>query len=180
MEAPLDLIPGRLHLFVAPRPIGYRLLNACIARMALAEPICVLDGGNGFDVHSIARGLRAQTAELDAAMQRITIARAFTCYQVVALLAQQPLGSRPVLVLDLLATFHDENVPRPERLRLLDQALGNLVVLSRLAPVAISVSPSAQDDWLARLETTLAAQTCHGLARWRFEAPPVIVQPRLF
>jgi len=139
----VPLRPGRLYLILAPRRLGRSLMNSFAARLALAGPVHVLDGGNGFDAHTIARQVRRQTAQLELALGRLRIARAFTCYQMVAMLSAQPATSQPLLVLDLLATFCDESVPQVERSRLLDQAILDLQRLSGPAPVAVSAAPWA-------------------------------------
>lgn len=180
MDVSLDLIPDRLHLVIAPRSTGYQLLNTCIARLALAGPVDVLDGGNGFDVHTIACQLRAHSSDTEAALQRIQIARAFTCYQVVALLAEHTPAPHPLLVMDLLATFADENVPQLERLRLLDQVIERLLFLSHLGAVAVSVSPLVDEKSLARLEAAMKPGDGGRLAIWRYEAPIERLPLRLF
>ena len=78
MNVALDLHSGRLYLLVAPRPEVNRLCDTLIARLALAGAVRVLDGGNHFDAHQIARYIRRQSWQLEAILGRITIARAFT------------------------------------------------------------------------------------------------------
>jgi hypothetical protein len=176
MDASIQLHPGQLYLILAPRSAGRKLANAFIARLALAGEVRVLDGGNLFDFHTIARSVRRETYELEAALERICVARAFTCYQMVALLVQTPTSQAPTLVLDLLSTFYDENVPLLERLRLLEQSLAQLRRLSQPAPVVVSAAGSPADpsgELLARLET----EADHVL---RLEPPVQVVQERLF
>ena len=180
MEASLTLLPGRLHLLIAPRAAGYQLLNACVAHLASTGPVDVIDGGNGFDVHAIARSLRAHTSAVEMALQRIRIARAFTCYQVVALLAQYFPVQRPLLVMDLLATFSDDNVPLAERMRLLEQISQRLLSLSRPGPLAVSLSPSANENCLNYLETALDSRVGSALTIWRIEAPAEQLPLRFF
>jgi hypothetical protein len=94
---------GRLYLLIAPRPAVDRLMDALAVRLALAaagrpgveshQPyLHILDGGNRFDLHAIARGLSNGLAGgsvlVEAALQSIRVARAFTCYQMEALLAE--------------------------------------------------------------------------------------------
>jgi hypothetical protein len=100
-----------------------------------------LDGGNQFNVYPVARAVRRQTADLTAALGRIYLARAFTCYQMSVLLADTPAGCTPILVLDLLSTFYDENVTLSESQRLLAAGLLHLQRLSRTAPVVVSTRP---------------------------------------
>jgi hypothetical protein len=176
MTTLLELQPGQLCLLVAPRSFTGKVLNAFTAHLALKGPVQVLDGGNQFDVHTIARLIRRQTAQLETVLQCVAVARAFTCYQMIALLQQQPVSAVPVLVLDLLSTFCDENVSANERLRLLDQGLEQLQRLSRPAPVVVSVSPLPEGqpaELMEHLETRAGRV-------WRFESQVEPVQPRLF
>jgi len=166
MPALPDPDPGQTHLLLASRHACRGLMNALAARLALAGPLRVLDGGNLFDLYAIARAVRRGTPRLEAAMERLRIARAFTCYQVATLLAGQELASTPLLVMDLLATFYDENVPAEERLRLLAGCLAQLQCLGRAAPLVVSATPpppGAQSaELLARLERSIQHI-------WRFE-----------
>jgi len=63
----------------------------------------VLDGGNRFNVYPVARAVRRYTPNLTASLGRICLSRAFTCYQMAALLAKTPADGLPILVIDLLA-----------------------------------------------------------------------------
>jgi hypothetical protein len=79
---------------------------------------------------------------LKQALARITLARAFTCYQMLTLLSETPaIPNQPTLALDLLATFYDENVPAAEALRLLERCLADLRRLSAQAPVVVCARP---------------------------------------
>jgi hypothetical protein len=123
-------------------------------------------------------------------MQRVRIQRAFTCYQMVALLeevcASEPLT--PLLALDLLTTFQDEDVPAHERRCLLVGGLSSLNRLSQTAPVVVTAAlrpadkppvgtsgtsmPRPTDDgtkWLQMLEAGL-----ENLRTWWLEdeSPP--------
>lgn len=176
MDKLRDLTPGQLHLLIAARSAGYRLMNALAAHLALAGPLQVLDGGNGFDLYAIARAARQQAARPDAVLQRINIARAFTCYQMVSLLAEHGASERPTLVMNLLGTFYDENVQLAERLRLLRSGLTLLRHLSRQTPVLVSASPTGADQAPEPLELlTASADRC-----WCADAPQHLAQPRLF
>ncbi len=76
-------------------------------------------------------------------LERITVSRAFTCYQVLSLLESTPATSSPFVVLDLLNTFYDESVQAGERKRLLRGCLDHLHRLERAAGGAVSVHPPA-------------------------------------
>ena len=103
MNALLNPTPGRLLLVIAPRAGGTIMLDL-IARLACRGPLRLLDGGNCFDVYrcnlAIARALQGQKGRLPDVLDRIQLARAFTCYQMVALLKQTQAQPIPTLVLD--------------------------------------------------------------------------------
>ena len=86
--------------------------------------------------------MRTLTNDPIAMMRNIHLSRAFTCYQVTALLekATQNPGT-PVLVLDLLTTFMDESIRVEESSVLFSRALQYLTVMSASAPVLASASP---------------------------------------
>jgi hypothetical protein len=147
-----------------------------VAHLALSGPVQVLDGGNCFDLYSVIRAVRIQAPALYSALERIQIARAFTCYQMVTLLEETPAKPIPTLVLELLSTFRDENVSTVERQRLLSVCLSHLRRLSQHVSVAISAYPEREeqsDALLGMLEQTVSRI-------WHFESSTPTPQPRLF
>ena len=135
-----DVVVGEVGLVIGLQAERDKML-ALTAGLALAGPVRVLDGGNGFDAYRVARLIRRQTPQLAEPLARIHVARAFTCYQVVALFEETAASDAPQLVLDLLATFYDESVTTRESLRLLNIVLAHVQRLRQRAPVIISVRP---------------------------------------
>jgi hypothetical protein len=145
----MELLPvpahARLYLIIAPRA-ARPLVFDMIARLALRGDVQVLDGGNCFNAYLCSRNLARlirfrPDLTLDAALKRIRIARAFTCYQMLAMLHDTPPAPLPTLTLDLLSTFYDENVRDEESQRLLKNCLDRLLELSRRASVVITAAP---------------------------------------
>ncbi len=97
----------------------------------------VLDGGNRFNAYTVARLLGGRPEVLE----RITVSRAFTCYQVLALLESTPAMPCAFVVLDLLNTFYDESVQAGERKRLLRACLAQLERLGQSSKGVVSVHP---------------------------------------
>ena len=160
-------------LIEAPRPLRRDLLAALTMQLALSGPVQVLDGGNCFDGLKLARELRRQRRDYQDCLQRVSVARAFTCYQMAALLAVPPPKPDPILILELLTTFGDENVPLTERQHLLQSCLPRLKSLCRQVPVFISAD-LCQEPFGGVLETW-ADQL------WQFEEEiSVMIQGRLF
>jgi len=121
------------------------LLLDLAASLALRGPLTVLDGGNCFNIYTVAQALRRGGGNMRQALGRIQVARAFTCYQMAALVCQAlansavPEAAAPLMVLDFLNTFQDENVSLGERKRLLRSCLPALRQRCQAAPILISV-----------------------------------------
>ena len=162
-----ELNPGQIGLVIGPRAERLTLLELS-AHLALHSPVRVLDGGNSYNALYVSRYIRRHTVQLNATLNRITVARAFTCYQVVSLLQQTAVSPHPTLILDLLATFYDESVDLREAHR-----------LRRLAPVIVSLRPTPphQPD-RAGLSQPLAKIADHFLIREPVET--AVYQPSLF
>jgi hypothetical protein len=176
MNAILALNPAQLHLLVAPHRECRRMMTAFAVRLALRGPVRLLDGGNSFDGYGLARELRRQTVKHLRALQRVSVSRAFTCYQVWTLLCETAAAPVSTLVLDLPNTFYDESVPLVERRRLLAACLEQLERLSRSATVVVSASsPTAgeQEALLSHLEEAAGRV-------WHFEPQLSAPQLRLF
>jgi hypothetical protein len=145
---------GSWILLVGPRSLNLTMLTA-IARLGEGGPVRVLDGGNRFNAYTVARAARGRPEILN----RITVSRAFTCYQVLSLLESMaypqgtPMARIPpapvlggVIILDLLSTFYDESVQIGERKRLLRVCIKHLEQLvgpsaPRLVGGVVSVHP---------------------------------------
>jgi hypothetical protein len=143
MDQLLPLSPQHFHLLIHPHPT--HLLLKLAASLAQRGPLTVFDGGNSFNIYTVAGALRRNGANVQQALGRILVARAFTCYQMAALICQAaaPAGvsppAAPLIVLDLLSTFQDENVPLGERKRLLKSCLPALRQRCQSAPILVSI-----------------------------------------
>lgn len=176
MDDPLQLSPRQLHLVLAPHRAQRQMMTILTARLALTGRVRLVDAGNCFDGYGLARQLRQQTSYWQQALERVSVARAFTCYQVETLLTEAVSDFSPILVLNLLDTFYDENVKLIERLRLLEVSLAELRRLCRTASVAVSASLLARDQpgELLEMLADAAGQV------WSFEEPQPAEPMRLF
>jgi hypothetical protein len=80
--------------------------NDRILQHALESSVWILDAGNCFDPYQIVRQIRRQTPQVKVVLERILVARAFTCFQVVSLLEQTQINSGSIFILRLLIDFH--------------------------------------------------------------------------
>ena len=144
MEQNLDLrlpLPNELMVVFGVHAGGKRMLDLA-ARLALYGQLYVLDCGNRSDMYHVAKELRLRTHDPAMKLKNIHLSRAFTCYQVSALVKQVvPSPGVPVLVFDLLSTFLDESVGVRESVALFTETMAHMQEISRIAPVMVSAKP---------------------------------------
>lgn len=172
------LLPRKTGLIVATLSHTKREPIAVLsAELVQHGPLAVLDGGNCFPFYRFARLLRAYTNGSMLAAGRLFIHRAFTCYQMLALLESTPALHQPYLVLEMLGTFYDEQVPEWEVSRLLDACLGQVKRLCLHAPVILLLSPPILPGRAHLLE-----RVCQQADRTFEPAEPMpgLIQPILF
>jgi len=142
MNKSLELHPKQWNLLILPRQSRNALLVA-MAHIASRSPLIVLDCGRQFDSSIVARAAGGRREIID----RISVQRAFICYEAVKLLERLPVGKTPILVLDFLSTFYDENVKIHTRKFLLENSLQHFQRLSRGAGLAVTIrAQSSHDD----------------------------------
>lgn len=139
------LHPGAFIVVCAPYA-AREPVAALAAELALRGPLTVLDGGNRFQPYRVAKLLRQQTVDVDSAAKRLFIRRAFTCYQMLALLESTPSLRQPYIILDLLATFYDDHVSKREACRLLAACLQQIERLYQFAPVVVTLAPPMVEE----------------------------------
>ena len=132
---------GTLTIALAPHS-AKETMSVLIAELALRGPVTVLDAGNRFMAYRIANLIRRQSLDVDRISRRISLRRAFTCYQVVCGLEEMHAFPHPLIILDLLGTFHDEQISVPESHRLLNICIKEIERLRFVAPIAVSLSPA--------------------------------------
>ena len=175
MNIPPLLKPNQLIVICTPSAAREQVA-ALTAELAICGAVTVLDGGNRFPAYQVMRMLRRRTPNILPTASRIFLRRAFTCHQMLALLESTPSLHQPYIVLDLLATFHDENVPNEEVSRLLDRCLAQLERLRLEAPVIVSLAPPHE------ARRFLFERVCaRGDQLIDIEIPyPLVTQPALF
>ena len=128
-----------------------------VLNRAMDSPVWILDAGNCFNPYQIVRQIRMQTPQVKAVLERIQVARAFTCFQVVSLLEQTQVNSGSIFILRLLTTFADEMIQTKDRMRLLKRVDSQIERLGRRVPLTITLNTTRFEgdpimDWASRLQ----------------------------
>ena len=140
-----DTLPAGLLVVIGQHALTEKMLEL-VAALALKQRATILDCGNRSNMYAVAKTIRPYTSDPAAVMANIRLSRAFTCYQVLAMLEAVAAAPphEPLIVLDLLATFLDEDVELKDSQRLLTRSLTCLRLLGQSAPVVVSAKPVPQ------------------------------------
>jgi hypothetical protein len=157
--APLQ--PGRAVLLWGE---SLRSLAAAAAAWGVARPapVLVVDAANRFDPYGLVREARLRGLAPQAVLAQVRVARAFTCHQLVRLVAEiLPPALEPgclVLLLGPVSLFYDEQVPLAERRRLfqeLTQLMGKIKTQAALLLLQPRLPRAAVNRGFGRLLTPM-------------------------
>jgi hypothetical protein len=151
----MELLPalktGKIIVVYAPQAAPAESMTL-IAELGLRGTVTVLDGGNRYRPYQVAALLRRKTVDISAAANHLFSRRAFTCYEMTALLGSIPPLQGPCVILDLLNTFYDDHVRPGEARRLLDSCLGQIQRLQVSGPVVVTLAPPLAEERAFLLE----------------------------
>ncbi len=153
---------GKLFCLHGDRSVFRLSLYAASQALLRGVPIALVDGTNRFDLYYIAEFARRVTGKTpvkpDDLLDRIFISRAFTCYQMEAVITERlPLFAAkrhtPVIVVfGLLDTFYDEQAPLFEVKASVQRIIASL---HKLKQENYSVLLAVQDMKLASRERSM-------------------------
>ena len=118
-----------------------------IARLILNGPLFVISGDEWLPSFALTRTIRRHTTHMKEVMSRLHTARASTCYRLWDSLASIPSQGEPILVLELLHTFYDDNLPIYTRLFRLRECCRELARLAFYRPVLVMMREMAGEDY---------------------------------
>jgi hypothetical protein len=128
--------PVRKALVVGERPESLTVYLSAFAA-SLGFKVLVADGANAFDPYVVSKFARREGLPPETLLKKISVARAFTCHQLVTLIRERldPLalpGASPLVVLLGPCTmFFDEDVPGEEAALLFRKMLAKVQEMSR-------------------------------------------------
>jgi hypothetical protein len=86
-------------------------ITELIAALILQGPLFVVAASEWLPAFELTRIVRRNTIEVREVMNRMRTARASTCYRLFDSLANLPISGEPVLVIDFLHNFYDDDIP---------------------------------------------------------------------
>ena len=177
LNLPIHLQPSRRLTLVVAERYERENITELMAALCLRGPLYVLAGSDWLPSYGLTRLIRHRTHEVRQTLNHIRMARAFTCYQLLDLIANLRPDEEPLLILDFLNTFLNDDIPLPVRFRVLRQCCGHLQRLAFRKPVVIFVQGlKTEND-----EAFLAILTGSADEVLRIETEPErVCQPALF
>jgi len=136
----------QLHLVITAGHERQKV-TALIAAAALRGPLCIIAGSAWIPSYSAAHAVRQSTVEVERTLSRVRLARAFSCYQLLDLLASTRGDGTPILVLDFLHNFLNNDIPMPARLRTLQSCCDQLRRLSLRQAVTVFTPLAVNEDY---------------------------------
>jgi hypothetical protein len=173
----VHLHPSRHLTLVVAERYERQNITELIAALCLRGPLYVLAGSDWLPSYGLTRLIRHRTHEVMQTLKHVRMARGFTCYQLLDLIANIRPDEEPLLILDFLNTFQDDDIPLPVRFRVLHQCCGHLQKLAFREPVIIFVQglKTKEDEAFLSILQQSADEVLH------IEGEPErICQPALF
>jgi len=152
LNLPANIHPSRRLTLIVTAGHERERITELIAALCLHGAFQVIAGSDWLPSYSLTRLLRHKTHEVRQALSHARMARAFTCYQLLDLIAgiaNIPPDDEPLLILDFLNTFHNDDIPLPVRFRILRQCCGHLQRLAFRKPIIVFVQELPAEDYAA-------------------------------
>lgn len=130
--------PGEIYVFQGEGKILHIAIQELINRFALQEQVQVIAGGNRVSFEQLPHLLGEQAGNVYEIVDRISVSRAETCYQMFDVLSALAPSTMPLVITDMLEPFYEEDLSIAEVNLLLKKCLECIKELSLAAPILIS------------------------------------------
>ncbi len=139
--------PGRL-LLVKTIDRDSEAIIELITQWVLRGPFYLIAAGEWLPHHDDLRySVYKHTVAVDKTLDNLTLARPFTCLQLLDLLMEAEAQNKPVLILDFLHLFYNSDVDLSLRYSTLEQCCQYTKRLSFSKPVVLLVQSLAMEDY---------------------------------
>jgi len=118
-----------------------------IANLILNGPLFVVSGDEWLPAFALPRIIRGQITGIREIMSRLHSVRASTCYRLFDSLANIPSKGEPILIMDFLHTFYDDDIPLSIRLFRLRECCRELKRLAFYRPVIVMTQEMEGEEY---------------------------------
>ena len=139
-QLPVRAQIGKIYLISGHKTQVAPVVQELVHHFAARGELKVIVGGNRFSLERLPIVLGEGIGNLHEALDRVKVSRGETCYQLLHALQKTPAEKTPLIVMDMLDSFYDEDLTEGEVSRVLENCLLQLQRLSQKAPLLISAS----------------------------------------
>ncbi len=150
---------GEIYLIAGQQRSVWPATQVIADFLALLGPLRIILGGNRYTVQYLPLMLSNRVIDIYGVIENIHISRAETCYQMLDALKKTHPSKEPLLMMEMLAPFYDENLSSGEVKGLLSRCVAILKQISLAAPVFISADPDDERPELIKMLFASATQT---------------------
>ncbi|HJS20367.1 MAG TPA: hypothetical protein VJ785_16580 [Anaerolineales bacterium] len=142
-----DLTRKRGLSLILTQDRAHKSKTDLIAHLIMSGPLFVISGDEWLPAFALPRIIRKQTTQVKPILSRLYTARASTCYRLLDSLAGIAPKGEPILVLEFLHTFYDDDIPMRTRLFKLRECCGELKRLSLSRPVIVMTRETKTEEF---------------------------------
>lgn len=150
---------GEIYLIAGHQRSVWPATQVIADFLALLGPLRIILGGNRYTLEYLPMMLSSRVTDIYGVLDHIHISRAETCYQMLDALQRTQPSQEPLLVMEMLDSFYDENLSDSEVKGLLARCISRVRQLSQAAPVFLSADPDRERPELIQMLLLAATQT---------------------
>jgi hypothetical protein len=144
---PLAIEPNQLLVFITEGR-QRRGLTELIARLALMGPFHVIAGGGWVpDQDDLHTAIRQYTTNVDSVWKNFSLTRPDTHLQFLDLVTESSKRHEPLLILDFLNLFYDQDTDVSQRKRVVEQCCEQLRQIKQTRPIVILIREIPAEDY---------------------------------
>jgi len=170
LKLPTDITRSRGLALILTADKARAGMPDLIANLILNGPLFVISASEWLPAYELTRTIRKGTLEVRETLNRLYTVRASTCYRLLDSLANIPTNGEPILVIDFLHTFYDDDIPLRVRFYKLRECCRQLKRLALYRPVVVMTQELPVEDY------EKFAPALHSIADKTFTIEPELEQ----
>jgi hypothetical protein len=169
--------PGQIYLIAGNGRSIWPHTQMIADVLGTLGPLRIILGGNRYTLEYLPVLLGRRVIDIYTILNQIKVSRAETCYQMLDALKRNPADKTPLIVMELLSSFYDQNLSNEEVAGVLQSCVVALIHLSQTTPIILTADPDARRPQLIEQLYKLADGIVEMVPN---EEPKVEAQPNLF